>query len=213
MRFLAVVLGLMLPFMAYAEDAAKYKEGQHYTIIEGAPKPGKTGKIEVTEFFWYGCGHCYNFEPLIQKWKSGIASDVTFTATPAVWRDPMVPHAKMYYTARSLKLLDKLHPVFFNYLNRAPGGAARALQTSDQIANLVKQHDVDADAFVATMESFAVNSQLQQGLARQKAASITGTPEMVVAGYYLVSSSKAGSHQAMLDVVDFLVEKIRKERG
>lgn len=212
MRFLAVVLGLMLPFLAYAEDA-KYKEGQHYTIIGGAPKPGKTGKIEVTEFFWYGCGHCYNFEPLIQKWKSGIASDVTFTATPAVWRDAMVPHAKMYYTARSLNLLDKLHPVFFNYLNRAPGGAARALQTSGQIANLVKQHDVDADAFVATMESFAVNSQLQQGLARQKAASITGTPEMVVEGYYLVSSSNAGSHQAMLDVVDFLVEKIRKERG
>lgn len=212
MRVFAIVLSLILPLLACAEDTAKYKEGEHYIVIAGQPQPAKTGKIEVTELFWYGCGHCYAFEPLIQKWKAGIADDVQFIGSPAVWRDAMGTHAKLYYTAKSMGVLDKLHSVFFETLHKAPRPTA-ALVNAQDIAATVSKHGVDGDLFVKTMDSFAVNSQVQQAIARQKSYKISGTPEMVVAGYYLVSSSKAGGHKEMLEVVDYLVDKIRTERS
>lgn len=213
MRIFAIVLGLVLPLLACAqEEAATFKEGEHYTVISGQPEPAKTGDIDVTELFWYGCGHCYNFEPLIQKWKQTLPDDVDFTASPAIWRDAMATHAKLFYTAKSLNQLDKLHPVFFEALHKAPN-PTQALQSAGEIAALVSKHGVDGEVFVKTMDSFAVNSQVQQAVARQKSYQISGTPEMVVGGYYLVSSSKAGGHAEMLQVVDFLVDKIRTERG
>ena len=212
MRVIAIVLGLVMPLLACAaEEPEQYQAGVHYTVIQGQPEPPKTGKIEVTEVFWYGCGHCYAFEPVIEPWKAKLPSDVKFIGNPAVWREPMVAHAKLYYTASAMGVLDKLHPVFFETLHKAPS-ATRALQSPEEISALVSKYGVDGDAFVKTMDSFAVNSQVQQAIARQKSYGITGTPEMVVGGYYLVSSGKAGGHDGMLKVVDFLVDKLRQER-
>lgn len=217
MRILVAILVSMLPLFACAAEAPakpSFEEGKHYTILSGQPEPSKTGPIDVTELFWYGCGHCYAFEPIIEPWKAKLPEDVNFTRSPAMWRmrrapeDAMWTHAKMYYTASALQQLDKLHPVFFEAMHKKN----KRLVSNEEIAALVTKQGLDGDAFVKTMDSFAVNAQVNQADQRQKDYKVTGTPEMVVGGYYHVTTSKAGSQQKMLEIVDFLVDKIRKER-
>lgn len=217
MRFLIATLGfLVLPMLACAAEPAKpaYEEGKHYTVLAGQPKPAKTGKIEVTEMFWYGCGHCYMFEPLLEEWQKTLADDVSLVRSPAMWQqrrnppDAMWTHAKLYYTASALGKLDTLHPVFFEAMHKFN----KRLVNSDEIGAVVSAQGVDGEAFVKTMDSFAVNAQVTQADARQRAYRVTGTPELVVGGYYHVSASNVGSQKEMLQVADFLIDKIRSER-
>lgn len=217
MRILIAFMVSLLPLFAIAEDKAepvKFEEGKHYTVLSGQPEPAKTGPIDVTELFWYGCGHCYAFEPIIGPWKKTLADDVNFTRSPAMWRmrrdppDAMWTHAKLYYTASALGELEKLHPVFFEAMHKKN----KRLVSKDEIAALVTAQGLDGKAFVETMDSFAVNAQVNLADKRQKDYKVSGTPEMVVGGYYHVTTSKAGSQQKMLEIVDYLVDKIRKER-
>lgn len=212
MRIIAIILGLILPLLACAEaeKAPAYEEGKQYSVIPGQPKPGPSD-LNVTEVFWYGCGHCYRFEPMINEWKKTLAADVTFERSPAMWKqrrnpeDAMWTHAKLYYTASAMGLLDKLHPVFFDAMHKKN----MRLVTPEEISTLVGQQGVDGKLFVDTMDSFAVSAQVQQADARQRTYRISGTPEIIVGGYYHVSASKAGDQQAMLDVANFLLDKIR----
>jgi len=217
MRFLLAILGLALPlFASAAGEPAKptYEEGKHYTILSGQPKPSKTGKIEVAEMFWYGCGHCYNFEKPLEEWKKTLADDVNFVRSPAMWQqrrnppDAMWTHAKLYYTAAALGQLDKLHPAFFDAMHKLN----KQLISPAEISAVVSGQGLDGEAFIKTMDSFAVTAQVTQADARQRAYRVTGTPELVVGGYYHVSAGGAGSQKEMLQVVDFLIDKIRSER-
>ncbi len=217
MRFLAVILAMALPLLACAETApAKptFEEGVDYDILVDQPKPAKTGPITVTEVFWYGCGHCYKFESLVQPWKKTLAKDVQFEGSPAMWKmrrnpeDAMWTHAKLYYTASALGSLDKLHPVFFEAMHKQ----GKHLTDPKEISALVTAQGLDGEVFVKTMDSFAVNAQVNLADARQRNYKVTGTPELVVAGYYHVSTAKAKSQKKMLEIVDFLVDKVRNER-
>lgn len=217
MRFLLAILGLAMPLLACAAgEPAKpvFEEGKHYTILGGQPKPSKTGKIEVTEMFWYGCGHCYNFEGPLEEWKKTLSDDVVLVRSPAMWQqrhstpDVMWTHAKLYYTASALGQLDKLHMVFFDAMHKLN----KRLVKPEEIAAVVSAQGLDGETFVKTMDSFAVSAQVTQADARQRAFRVTGTPELVVAGYYHVTAGNAGGQREMLQVVDFLVDKIRSER-
>src|SRR5690606_19152100 len=152
----------------------------------------KSGKIEVTELFWYGCGHCYTFEALLDKWESTLADDVVVTRSPAMWRqrrepaDAMWTHARLFYTAKALGSLDKLHNAFFEAMHKNN----KPQVNKTEIAKLVTDQGLDGDAFVKTMDSFGVNAQVEQADARQRTDKNTGTPEMVVGGYYHVSATK-----------------------
>ena len=217
MRFLVAILAVVLPLLACAaEEPAKpkFEEGKHYSVLADQPKPGKSGKIEVTELFWYGCGHCYMFEPVLEEWEKTLPKDVVLVRSPAMWQqrrnppDAMWTHAKLYYTASALGQLDKLHPVFFEAMHKLN----KQLVNSDEIAAVVSAQGLDGEAFVKTMDSFAVNAQVTQADARQRTYRVTGTPEIVVGGYYHVSASNAGGQKEMVQVVDFLIDIIRSGR-
>ena len=109
----ASLLALAVSLPAQAQD---YVEGEHYDVISPAIR-GSSDKIEVTEFFWYGCGHCYNFEPMLEQWKKTLADDVAFTGSPAVWNKPMELHARAFYTAQALGVMDTMHNVIFQAMN------------------------------------------------------------------------------------------------
>lgn len=217
MRFLVAFLGLAMSMLACAAESPakpKYEEGKHYTVLSNLPKPAKTGKIEVTELFWYGCGHCYLFEPQLAEWEKKLPGDVTLVRSPAMWRqggstpDAMWTHAKLFYTASALGSLDKLHPVFFEAMHKLN----KRLLTQEEISPLVTAQGLDGEVFVKTMDSFAVNAQVNQADARQRKYQVSGTPEMVVGGYYHVNTVASGGQKEMLQIVDFLIEKIRSER-
>ena len=106
--FLTLSLILLAPVVACAQDGGSYEEGKHYDAISPAVRTASPGKIEVAEFFWYGCSHCYTFEPLIGQWKKTLAEDVTFRGIPAMWGGAMELHARAFYTAQALGVLDKI---------------------------------------------------------------------------------------------------------
>ena len=210
-----------MPLFAFAEAApaapkapAAIEEGKQYEVLEGAAKPSARRKIEVTELFWYGCGHCYAFEPILEPWVKKLPADVKFTRSPAMWptrrpgmpEDLMKTHAKLYYAALAMNAVDKLHQPLFDALQKEGKG----MYEDAEIAAVVKAAGVDGDKFVATMKSFAVNSQVTQADARQKAFKLSGTPELVVANYYKISASNAGGQKEMLDVADFLIRNYKR---
>jgi len=118
LKKLLFVLGLLLlaPLAVVAEETA-YTEGVHYDLISPALRGRDPGKIEIVEFFWYGCGHCYNFEPLLVQWKKTFPEDVDFMPSPAMWNPAMKIHAQAFYTAQALGVLDPVHGALFAAMN------------------------------------------------------------------------------------------------
>jgi thiol:disulfide interchange protein DsbA len=201
---LLLCLGLVL-LAPLAAQAQEYKEGTHYDVISPALRARSAGKIEVLEFFAYSCGHCYNFEPLIQQWKQGLADDVEFQPSPAIWNAAMEPHAKAFYTAQALRVLDKLHGALFAAIHVDK----KRLSSEAEIRQIFVDNGVAGADFDKAYKSFGVGAQIRQAKARQKSARITGTPEMMVAGKYQVTTGKAGSQANMLKIADFLIAKER----
>ena len=207
---LSLSLLTLITSHAVAEDAAAtYVEGTHYDLIEPAVRTADSSKIEVAEFFWYGCGHCYTFEPMVQQWKKTLPEDVDFRGSPAIWNEKMELHARAYYTADVLGVMDTMHPVIFQAMNvdRKPLGSEQ------DIAKLFTANGVSAEDFTKAFSSFGVDSQVRQANSRARAAKITGTPALMVNGKYHVSTRKAGSQTNMLKVAEYLIEKERAASG
>ena len=206
---LATLLLASLPLPLNAQAAQEYSEGVHYQLVTPAQRTRDPSKIEVLEFFWYGCNHCYYFEPLVKQWAKIRAADVDFAPSPAIWNATMGVHAQAYYTALALGVLEVMHDALFAAIN-----VDRKRLTSEQeLSQLFGAYGVDAATFSKAFRSFGVNSQLRQADSRARGAGISGTPELMVAGKYRISASMAGSQAEMLKVADFLVEKERRARS
>lgn len=197
------VLSLGMVSGALAQDT--WKAGEDYDVISPAIRTAEPDKIEVHEFFWYGCGHCYNFEPLVVQWKKTLPEDVVVVGSPAIWNKPMELHAQAFYTAEVLGVLDDVHLPMFQALNVD----GKRLLSEKEIATLFEKHGVDREEFSRAFNSFGVSSMTRQANARARAAKITGTPEMMVNGKYRITTRKAGSQANMLKIADFLIEKER----
>jgi thiol:disulfide interchange protein DsbA len=205
-----LICGLTLlflgPLLACAQGGAEgYQAGTHYDVVVPAQRTRDADKIEVVEFFAYSCSHCYNFEPLLTQWKPRLADDVNFMPSPAVWNAAMEPHAKAFYAAQALGVLDTLHGALFAAMHVD----GKRLASEGEIRQLFVTNGVAAADFDKAYNSFGVSSQVRQAIARAKGARVTGTPEMMVAGKYRVTTRKAGSQANMLKIVDFLIAKER----
>lgn len=173
------------------------------------PVPQETpGKIEVLEFFHYGCPHCRNFYPLVQEWKKTLPADVAFRAVPAIWgNEQLRALARLYYTAERLDVLDKIEePVFV-----AIQDERRELSDETSVKAWVGSTGVDVEAFMETYNSFAIPNLVQRADQLARAYRIQGVPTLAIGGRYLTSASMAGSHVAALQMADQLIEKARAE--
>ncbi|WP_439135425.1 thiol:disulfide interchange protein DsbA/DsbL [Pseudomaricurvus sp.] len=212
MRVMVAIFALMVSLVACADDQAAapaFKAGTHYVVLDNPVRTMDPSKIEVTEVFWYGCGHCFQFEPIVHQWAEKQPADVDFERSPAMWNDAMKVHAHAFYVAKALGILDKVHQPLFNALNLE----RKRLADVDELADFFADYGVDEETFEKTYKSFGVTSQVKQADARARSYKITGTPEVVVDGKYRISARMAGGQKEMLDVADFLVAKIRAERG
>ena len=208
-RLLAIVSLLLLPLGVWAQEPASFVEGTQY---ERLPEPVRTAdptRIEVVELFWYGCPHCFHFEPLLEKWSQALPKDVDFHRSPAMWNRPMAIHAQAFYAAQALGVLDKMHNPLFNALNVDH----KHLETEDELAELFAAHGVKEEDFRKAFNSFGVQASVKQADARARSYRMTGTPEVVVNGKYRVSTRTAGNPEGMLKVMDFLIEKERAARA
>ena len=192
----------LVALMALAPFAARAQRADYYELTPPQPVQAANGKIEVREFFWYGCIHCYNLEPRLEPWLKTLPRDVEFRRVPAVFNERWGHDAAIYYTFEALGLVEKLHRPFFDAIHR---DRLRTDRWPELSAWLEKQ-GVDAKKFEATVKSFGVQSKTK-GAARMTAAyKIDGTPAMAVHGRYTVPSS-----EAMLEIVNQLVAQVRKQ--
>jgi thiol:disulfide interchange protein DsbA len=188
---------------ALAQD--KFVEGKDYMLIKSPVRTSDPKKIEVTEVFWYGCPHCRDFRPGFEQWKKQQPEDVVVLHSPGMWNDRMKTHAKIFYTAKTLGLLDKMHVEIFDaYHNKK-----QKLVKTGEIYGLFEKHGIDKDKFEKTFKSFGINSMVQQANSRARGYGITGTPEVIVNGKYRISASMTGSQAKMMKVAEYLIEKER----
>tara|TARA_R110002073_G_scaffold214922_2_gene375230 strand:- start:2102 stop:2743 length:642 start_codon:yes stop_codon:yes gene_type:complete len=207
MQILTFVLLMPLAFSSFAQ-IEKFVAGTHYTELAAPVNTNDSSKIEVLEVFWYGCSHCFRFEPLIANWEATMAADVDFGRFPAMWNGLMEVHAQVYYTAEAMDVLDAVHEPVFNAINLE----GNRLQNEGQIGALFAKQGVSEADFKKAFNSFSVRTKVNQAKQRMQAYEIRSTPNMIVNGKYLVTTGEAVRTQAeMLEVVDFLVEKERQQ--
>jgi thiol:disulfide interchange protein DsbA len=208
---LSVVLLAPVACSAQEPEAQDYVEGMHYNLIVPAVRTTDPSKIEIVEFFWYGCSHCYNFEPVLSQWKKSLGDDVDFRGSPAVWNKPMELHAKAYYVAEVLGVLDTMHLILFQAMNVDK----KRLASDAEVAALFAANGVSNEDFTKALNSFGVTSLARQASSRARAAKITGTPEIMVNGKYRISTRLEAMKGKgdMLKIATYLIAKERAAAG
>lgn len=204
MRYPSIFKSLaLLSFLGISLSAhgATPTEGFEYQLIQ-PPVPTETGdKIEVVELFWYGCPHCYHFEPYIQQWLETKPDNVEFRRIPAVFNEVYALHARAFYTAEALGVAEKMQePIFVAYHEQH-----NKLKDEDALAKLFALHGVSEEDFRKTFNSFFVDTKVRRARALSKEYGIDGVPTMVVNGKYRTSGTIAGGQENVIAVVDYLI--------
>lgn len=201
LMLLALVCGISVTAVA---QPARFVEGTHYEVIANPVRTSDPNKIEVTEIFWYGCPHCYAFEPLITSWEEKLTSDVVFVRSPGMWNQTMEVHAQIYYAAEALGVTADIHGVAFDEIHQR----RNYLQTEAAVKELFVREGVASEDFDRTWKSFSVVSAVKRAGTRMRDYGVKGVPSMVVNGKYLVSvGGSVPTQSEMLEIVDFLVQQ------
>lgn len=208
------ILSFLVLFSLSGVLPAEPLEGVEYVRL-AQPQPVESGaKIEVREFFWYGCGHCYALEPYLEKWHKTLPPNVAFVRTPGVSPNWQV-HAQAYYTFETLGVLDRLHRPFFDAMQMARRtGLPQAMPYTDEdsIAAFAAQHGVDAEKFREAFRSFDVGRKLGHARRMNSAYQVDSVPTLFVDGRYMTNANIAGGYDKVPEVLDFLIKKVAAER-
>lgn len=206
--------GLALCLIANAQ-AAQITAGKDYLVVK-PPQPTDSGnKVEVMEFFWYGCPHCSNLQPSLEAWLKRKPADVDFKRVPAVFQDSWVPLTRAYYTIEAMGLVDKLHQEMFATLHKQRAN----LKDANAIFDWAASKGVDRKKFTDTYNSFGVNGKTQRSIELTRKFDIPGTPALVIDGKYIASPSLTLKSERVIDydrffeVVDTLIAESRKSKG
>mgnify|MGYP001110139094 CR=1 FL=1 len=207
-RALAFVAAAVFSLTALAAGPEAF-EGHDYARLKNA-QPVATGKkIEVLEFFWYRCPHCFQLEPGLDKWLKTLPKDAQLRRVPAVFRDDWMPGAKLYYTLEQMGLLSRLHTKVFDAYH------LENLNLNDPalLGGWIAKQGVDRKKFEGIYNSFSIQSKATQGARLATAYGITGVPTLIIDGKYMTSESMTNSEPRLFEVLDQLIVKARAERG
>lgn len=211
-RSLIAALGLA-PFAALAQPARAPQAGDDYSVLQPAqPVDTPPGKIQVNEFFWYGCPHCYALEPRLERWTAKLPADAVFQPVPAIFSQGWVPDAQVFYAFEALGVRKRLQLPFFNAIHQDH------LRVNDKAAfeQWLRRHDVDPDKFGQVVTSFGVQSAVRRAADMTVAYRIEGVPTLAVQGRYTVSGEQSHvrdeerAFTIMLRTADYLIGLARK---
>ena len=174
-----------------------------YETLSPAQPTQNQDKIEIIEFFWYGCPHCYSLEPSIQKWLKTKPDNVQFIRQPAVFSSLWGKHAKAYFVAEALGVTEKVHADFFDAIQNKK----QKLTSEDQLAKFFVEHGVDETEFRSTFNSFLIDAKLRQAQAMAPRYGITGVPAIIINGKYKTNGPLAKSHENMIKIMDQLIQQ------
>lgn len=177
-----------------------------YRIIKPQPL-GVSSGIEVIDFFWYGCPHCHNLQPALERWISRKPADVTVRRIPAILRDSWAPHARIFYTLEALGEVERLHQRVYH------GYHVEELSMSkpEVMSEWAVRNGIARERWDEAYNSAAVQRKVEEAARLSRAYSITGTPSLVVNGRYLTSGSMGETLNSTVLILDGLVSKVRSE--
>ena len=182
----------------------QFTEGQHYQRINpSVPTAVGTDKVEVVELFWYGCPHCYSFEPYIEQWLAVKSDAAEFVRVPTTLNPSWTAHARTFYALELLGELNRMHAIMFQAIH----DQRRRLRDLRSIAGFVAQQGVDKDKFIEAYKSLPVQTKVNRASQLSRAYGLDGVPAVVVNGKYRITASMAGGYGQMLEVIDYLVDK------
>lgn len=186
-----------------AVEAAGFVEGEHYQKLPSATAPAGTtaDSVEVNEFFMYSCIHCYNLEPFVQAWKEDMPDFVNLVQVPTTWDEYRVLHARAYYAAKSLGVLEDVHLPFFRQIH----DSGDYLESPAGIAALFSRFDVSAEDLEDALNDFSVTLEVNRANELGSRYNIQSTPAFVVNGKYLTDvSSAGGSPERLFELIELL---------
>jgi thiol:disulfide interchange protein DsbA len=222
MRFLQHVLAaLSLSLVAATAGAspANPQNGVDYRTLDKAQQTDSGKKVEVIEFFWYACPHCFAFEPALVEWVKKQGDKIVFKRVPIAFRDSFVPQQRLYYTLEAMGRLDDIHKKVFHTIHVE----RRSLDTEAAIVDFIVKQGVDKQKFLELFNSFGVQSKARRATQLQVAYQVDGVPMIAIDGRFLTAPSIVSAsignqpepalHAATLQVMDALVARTAKEKN
>lgn len=200
-----VLAGASLLAAVAPVQAEDFSPSKHYSVLANPVPVSVPGKIEVVEMFWYGCPHCYYFEPTINEWAKKLPDDVNFVHVPALFGKLWQIHGQLFLTLHSMGVEEKVRSAVFHAVQKE----GQRLKTPEEMADFLAQHDVDREKFLSTYNSFAIKGQMQKARQLGMAYGITGVPALIVNGKYRFDIGSAGGPEEALKLAEFLIEKER----
>ena len=198
-----ILLAVLVMFgLSYTVHAEEFEEGKHYLRI--APQVTESGdKVEVIEFFWYGCPHCKVFDPILSDWVEKKPANAVFKRVPAVFRPEWKVQARTYYALQVMGAGEKYHTKIFDKIHTEK----KHIDTLDAMTDFLVEQGVNKEEFIENYNSFGVDGMVRKAIKQLQGYKITGVPAMGVNGKYVVSGKGAGSYENMIRIVDFLIKK------
>jgi protein dithiol oxidoreductase (disulfide-forming) len=196
-----------VPISAMAQRT--YVEGQDYIGLDKrVPSDTKDGRVEVIEFFWYGCQHCNAFEPRLEQWTAQLPKGVTLKRVPVAFRDEFMPQQRLYYALEAMGNLEQFHKKVFYAIHIEK----RNLASQTNIFEWIAAQGVDKAKFESLYNSFAVQTKATRAKKLQDDFKVSGVPSLGVAGRFYTDGAMAQSMERALQVTDYLVSEVKKGR-
>ena len=194
---------------AAGPTTGRFQLGAHYNRLSPTqPTSSNPDQVEVAEVFWYGCPHCFAFDPLLERWRTQQPGYVNFVRIPAVWNPLLQLHARAFYTAEELGKGAEIHSEFFKEIHERGNG----LDSEAKLQAFFGRFNVDAAAFKTTFDSVAVQTKLQRADEMNRRYQIGSVPTLVVNGKYTTDGPQVGSYEELLALVDELTAAERAGR-
>ena len=191
-----------------ARAQSEFVEGTQYVKLSQPGPVPVDGKIEVVEFFWYGCPHCHAFEPALEAWQKRLPADVAFRRIPVAFREePFVAHQRLFFALDAMGLVDTMHRKVFNaiHLDRM------RLDKLPEILAFVTKNGVDGAKFSDAFNSFSMQTKIRQAKQLTEIYRIDGVPTLGIQSRFYTSGSLAGTAERTLAVADYLIDRSRKK--
>lgn len=207
---LALAAAPVLPLVTGGRALAQHQvpdEGIDYKTLREPVATSSPGKIEVLEFFWYACPHCYHLEPYVNKWKTSLPADVVFKKVHVAFRGDT--HQKIFYTLEAFGKAEQLGPKVFDEIHQRGNAMGMLMEVSEW----AKKQGLDVAKFESTWNSFGVQTQQKRANALVAGYKIDGVPTFGINGRFVTSPAMVGgNHQRALQVVDYLIAQERKAK-
>ena len=179
---------------------------QKYVQIS-TEKQQESKDIIIYEFFWYGCPHCYNLEPTMDRIEADLEKDTKVVKLPVALRDSWIPHAKLYYALKQMDKIDQVHNLIFEEIHLEDN----RLNTEQQMIDFLGKHGIDTDKFIEKYNSFGTEARIKKASNLAKKYQIDSVPTIIVNGKFLTSGSYVSSYDELYSVVNLLVERERND--